>query len=118
MCSYKIKQGSVAGTRTGTPQLMQPVMSEFVPTDQHWQPMHKAGSGNQPVQGPAMLTSIPTVVTPHHNRRAHIAHIGGTPEVYRSDEQGGVCPWLNPKGHVLHKATSPRSRNVTDLPNT
>ena len=87
---------NVAGTRTGTPQFMQPFMSESGPTHQHWQPMQEAGSGNQSVQGPAMLTGIPRVVTPHHNRRTHIAHIGCIPEAYRSGEQKGVCSWLNP----------------------
>ena len=50
---------------------------------------------------------------PHHNRRAHEAHTRGNPRAYNTGDQSRMCP----TGH-LHKATSPRLRNITDLPNT
>ena len=46
-----------------------------------------------------------------HNRRVHTALIGDTPRAHSSGDQSGV----HPIGCLLHKAASPRLRNVTDL---
>ena len=57
----------------------------------------------------------------HHNKRGHTAHTGGTPKggtprAYSSEQEGSEL--LGPTGCQLHKATSPRSRNLTNLPDT
>ena len=66
-----------------------------------WQP---AGLGANPAYKHAHGSQ------PHHTRKAHEACLGGTLT------EGSV--FLGPTGCHLHKITSPRSGNVTNLPNT
>lgn len=51
---------------------------------------------------------------PCHNRKAHGAHIRGSPRAYSSGEQKNIL--LGPTGCLLHKDTSPRLGNVSNLP--
>lgn len=56
-----------------------------------------------------------------HNRRAHTANTGGTPEAYSSGDQRGVHCWDLRRclqRCLLRKAISPRLENITRLPST
>lgn len=71
-----------------------------------------AGPCNQPGQGPALSTSVPTATQPCHNSRVHGAH------PWRNEIW---CPGrivlLGPTGHLLHTATPSRPGDVAELPN-
>lgn len=71
----------------------------------------------QPMRPGASLTSQSIHCNQlQHNRRADTSHSDGNPRVYSSGNQRGLL--LGPTAHLLHKVTSPRLRNVTNLPNT
>ena len=114
--------GDSLPTRQSAPVLGHPQATQ--PATPRPGPIHLQLAGSKPGRawqptGPGTSLTYQCVHSSwlHHIRRAHAAHIGGAPRAHSSRDQNGVCCWT-PIGHLLHKPTSPRSGNVTNLCNT
>ena len=85
-------RGSVLALGSLRPRLTSSHTGTWTCPPAGWQAPHEVGTGSQLGQGPALRTSVPTVVNPattegpHSPQRDH-------PTAYSSDHQSEMCSW-------------------------
>ena len=85
-------RGSVLALGSLRPRLTSSHIGTWTCPPAGWQAPHEVGTGSQLGQGPALPTSVPTVVNPattegpHSPQRDH-------PTAYSSDHQSEMCSW-------------------------
>lgn len=104
-----------AGTSPGTTWAMQPAEPGRAPPTSGWRPLQEAGPDRHLDQGLVPCQRARGSQS-HHSWRVHAASIQGSPRENSPGDQRGSL--LDPKGGILHEASSLKPGSVTNSPNT